>query len=150
MTSRIRYIALAFFFGVAVEADISHFFADNYDYYPQQQQQQLPTYAVAPPQPGVPSLYQVPPPLPPSQTDDILSNGAFPTAAPVAPPQSTHSPVAPVRPSSTTEFTLPEILENRGAKSGGRINFIPFQNQYLTPEENRPSFEPSKRPPTFG
>ncbi|XP_028896803.2 uncharacterized protein LOC105213277 [Zeugodacus cucurbitae] len=150
MASRIGQIALAFFSFVTVEADISHFFADNYDYYPQQQQ--LPTYpVVSPAQPAVPSLYPAPPPLPPSQTGDIPSIGGFPTAAPpAAPPQSTHSPVAPVRPSSTTEFTLPEIVENRVAKSGGRINFIPLQNQYLTPEEDRPSFEVSKRPPSFG
>ncbi|XP_011197939.2 uncharacterized protein LOC105222350 [Bactrocera dorsalis] len=132
MTSKLSHIALALFFCILVEADISHFFADNYDYYPQQQS-------------AVPSLYPVPPALPPSQVGD-----AFPTSAPASPPQSTHSPVAPVRPSSTTELTLPEIVENRGAKSGGRINFIPLQNQYLTPEEDRPNFEASKRPPSFG
>ncbi|XP_018796713.1 PREDICTED: uncharacterized protein LOC108973722 [Bactrocera latifrons] len=132
MTSNLSQIALALFFCVLVEADISHFFADNYGYYSQQQ-------------PAVPSLYPVPPALSPSQVGD-----AFPTSAPASPPQSTNSPVAPVRPSSTTELTLPEIVENRVAKSGGRINFIPLQNQYLTPEEGRPNFEASKRPPSFG
>ncbi|XP_017493153.1 PREDICTED: uncharacterized protein LOC108381247, partial [Rhagoletis zephyria] len=121
-------------------ADISHFFAGDYDYYSQQHQYPV---ALVPQQSAVTSLYAALPPAP----GDFSSNATFPDT----PPTSTHSPVAPVRP-STTEFTLPEIVENRSAKSGsgGRFNFIPLRNQYLTPEENRPNYEASKRPPTSG
>ncbi|XP_054737888.1 uncharacterized protein LOC129244296 [Anastrepha obliqua] len=147
MTSNIRYFI--FTLCASAYADVSHFLGDDYDYY--SQQQQLPAYpvALAPQDPSLPSLYAVPPLLP----GDIPANGTFPDpAAPTAPPTSTHSPVAPVRPSST-EFTLPEIVENRSAKSGGiggRFNFIPLNNQYLTPAVDQPNYEVSKRPPSFG
>ncbi|XP_036334728.1 uncharacterized protein LOC118745310 [Rhagoletis pomonella] len=137
MLSQISYAILVLCFCASVYADISHFLAGDYDYYSQQYQYPV---ALVPQQSAVPSLYGAPPPAP----GDFPSNATIPDT----PPTSTHSPVAPVQP-STTEFTLPEIVENRSAKSG-RFNFIPLRNQYLTPEENRPNYEASKRPPTSG
>ncbi|XP_067626759.1 uncharacterized protein [Eurosta solidaginis] len=121
-----------------VQADVSHLLANNLiDYSHQSNLYQYPV-ALAPQQPLFPSLYA------PSQTVDSPN--------PVSIASSTHSPVAPTVPSSGTEYTLPEIVENRSAKSGrgsGRINFIPLQNQYLTPEEERPNYDASSQP-SFG
>ncbi|XP_004517821.1 uncharacterized protein LOC101451116 [Ceratitis capitata] len=154
---------LALFFLQSVVADISHFLSHDFDHFlhpqpeqKQQQQQQFATYPVssAPTQPSVPSLYELPPLLPPTQPGGIPAIGDVSpsTPAPAVPTISTHSPVAPVRPSTSTEFTLPEIVENRSAKSGGgRFNFIPLQNQYLAPAEDRPNYDIAKpRPPSFG
>ncbi|TDG51156.1 hypothetical protein AWZ03_002519 [Drosophila navojoa] len=65
-----------------------------------------------------------------------------PAASPVTP-----APVAPVAP-STTEFILPEIIDNRSlVKSFGPAhgNFIPLSQHYLPPSnEERPSYESPK------
>uniref|UniRef100_A0A1I8PZK0 ZP domain-containing protein n=1 Tax=Stomoxys calcitrans TaxID=35570 RepID=A0A1I8PZK0_STOCA len=58
---------------------------------------------------------------------------------PVGPSQvATPAPVAPVA-SSTTEFSLPEIVDNRSAKD--ERQFIPLIKQYLPPMEERPNYE---------
>ncbi|KAM8713296.1 hypothetical protein ACLKA7_013587 [Drosophila subpalustris] len=62
--------------------------------------------------------------------------------APVAGNPVTPAPVAP-----TTEFSLPEIIENRSVKSSsqGHGHFIPLSQQYLPPAtEERPSYESPK------
>lgn len=62
--------------------------------------------------------------------------------APVVGNPVTAAPVAP-----TTEFTLPEIIENRSVKSlnAGHGNFIPLSQHYLPPaHEERPSYESPK------
>nr|XP_016928874.1 uncharacterized protein LOC108009223 [Drosophila suzukii] len=62
-----------------------------------------------------------------------------PPAAPVTP--------APVAPAATTEFSLPEIIENRSVKfqGSGHGNFIPLSQHYLPPGvEERPNYESPK------
>ncbi|XP_017049533.2 LOW QUALITY PROTEIN: uncharacterized protein LOC108093773 [Drosophila ficusphila] len=62
-----------------------------------------------------------------------------PAAVPVTP--------APVAPVSTTEFSLPEIIENRSVKfqGTGHGNFIPVSQHYLPPAvEERPNYESPK------
>ncbi|XP_022226503.2 uncharacterized protein LOC111076827 [Drosophila obscura] len=56
---------------------------------------------------------------------------------------------APVAPVATTEFSLPEIIENRSVKfqgpSQGHGSFIPLSQHYLPPAiEERPSYESPK------
>ncbi|XP_020803576.1 uncharacterized protein LOC110180261 [Drosophila serrata] len=60
-----------------------------------------------------------------------------------APAPVTPSPVAPV-PVATTEFSLPEIIENRSVKIQGS-RFIPLSQHYLPPAiEERPNYESPK------
>ncbi|XP_017020034.1 uncharacterized protein [Drosophila kikkawai] len=85
---------------------------------------------------------------PPSLYGPGTGSGSAPPAfAPVTP-----SPVAPA-PVATTEFSLPEIIENRSIKfqgSGGHGGFIPLSQHYLPPAiEERPNYEspkPSEEP----
>jgi len=62
-----------------------------------------------------------------------------PPAAPITP--------APVAPVATTEFSLPEIIENRSVKiqGSGHGNFIPLSQHYLPPAvDERPNYESPK------
>ncbi|XP_030375616.1 uncharacterized protein LOC115624908 [Scaptodrosophila lebanonensis] len=83
-------------------------------------------------------------------------HGQHPYQVGLAPPQPstlygapinpvTPAPVAPPAP-ATTEFTLPEIIENRSVKTHG--NFIPLSQHYLPPAEERPSYESPKPVPS--
>ncbi|XP_075167523.1 uncharacterized protein LOC142239615 [Haematobia irritans] len=109
-------------------ADISHYFAPSDISYFQHQhhipphQQAIPAIAF---QPSLSGVYGTP------------QQGIYPN--PVGPAQVvTPAPVAPVT-SSTTEFTLPEIVDNRSAKD--ERQFIPLHKQYLPPIEERPNYE---------
>ncbi|KAH8384692.1 hypothetical protein KR093_005568 [Drosophila rubida] len=54
---------------------------------------------------------------------------------------------SPVTPAPTTEFSLPEIVENRSVKPASQrsTNFIPLSQHYLPPAvEERPSYESPK------
>ncbi|XP_030554157.1 uncharacterized protein LOC115757862 [Drosophila novamexicana] len=96
-------------------ADVAHFFAAPSEFGSYQQGQTPFQLAFAPP-----ALY------------------GPPAGSPVTP-----APVAPVAP-ATTEFNLPEIIENRSVKgsSQGHGNFIPLSQHYLPPSnEERPSYE---------
>lgn len=73
--------------------------------------------SLQPPQPSLPSLYSAPTPTPAS------SQGGYPL------PVQTPAPVAPLP--STTEFFLPEVIDNRAVKD--RHHFIPLNNNYLPP-----------------
>ncbi|EDV37368.2 uncharacterized protein Dana_GF13410 [Drosophila ananassae] len=100
-------------------ADVAHFFAAPVEQLGNYLHGQVPFQLGLSP----PGLYG-PPPVPPS---------------PVTP-----SPVAPV---STTEFSLPEIIENRSVKfqGSGHGNFIPLSQNYLPPAfEERPNYESPK------
>ncbi|KAH8401750.1 hypothetical protein KR009_007667 [Drosophila setifemur] len=71
--------------------------------------------------------------------------GAPPASAPPLANPATPAPVAPVQ--ATTEFSLPEIIENRSVKfqGSGHGNFIPLSQHYLPPAlEERPNYETPK------
>ncbi|XP_016994410.3 uncharacterized protein [Drosophila takahashii] len=98
-------------------ADVSHFFASPLEQYGNYLHGQVPFQVGLSP----PNLYGPPP------------------AAPVTP--------APVAPVATTEFSLPEIIENRSVKfqGAGHGSFIPLSQHYLPPAvEERPSYESPK------
>ncbi|EDV56441.1 uncharacterized protein LOC6546602 [Drosophila erecta] len=116
-----RIIAL---FGLLIiqksHADVSHFFASPLEHYGNYLHGQVPFQLALWP----PNLYGPPP------------------AAPTTP-----APVAPVAPVATTEFSLPEIIENRSVKiqGSGHGNFIPLSQQYLPPAvDERPNYESPK------
>ncbi|ALC41001.1 CG13196 [Drosophila busckii] len=75
---------------------------------------------------------------------------AYVPTAPAAPPPVAPAPVAPV--AATTEFSLPEIVENRSLKHGNAHgNFIPLSQHYLPPtQEQRPNYESPKPSDEFG
>ncbi|XP_017068800.1 uncharacterized protein LOC108106336 [Drosophila eugracilis] len=98
-------------------ADVSHFFASPLEQYGNYLHGQVPFQVGLSP----PNLYGPPP------------------AAPVTP--------APVAPVSTTEFSLPEIIENRSVKFQGsrQGSFIPISQHYIPPAvEERPNYESPK------
>jgi len=97
--------------------DVAHFFAAPAEFGSYQLHEQVP--------------FQLPP---------FQSNLYGP---PFAGNPTTPAPVAP----PTTEFSLPEIIENRSLKSlsQGHVNFIPLSQQYLPPApEDRPNYESPK------
>ncbi|XP_034654549.1 uncharacterized protein LOC117892424 [Drosophila subobscura] len=70
-----------------------------------------------------------------------LSPSAF-YGSPVTP-----APAAVAAPVATTEFSLPEIIENRSVKAKAQPNFIPLSQHYLPPAiEQRPSYESPTKP----
>ncbi|XP_037941001.1 uncharacterized protein LOC119673955 [Teleopsis dalmanni] len=109
------------------KSDVSHFFAPELSFFHGHPGHTFPfQIAFQPTVQQDQGLYAAPPPV----------QAGYPV--------STHSPVAPTT-TTTTEFTLPEIVENRNAKEH---NFIPIRNQYLPPELERPNYESPKPPPT--
>ncbi|XP_043642886.1 uncharacterized protein LOC122612999 [Drosophila teissieri] len=101
-------------------ADVSHFFASPLEHYGNYLHGQAPFQVALSP----PNLYGPPP------------------AAPVTP-----APVAALPPVATTEFSLPEIIENRSVKiqGSGHGNFIPLSQHYLPPGvDERPNYESPK------
>ncbi|XP_016970333.1 uncharacterized protein LOC108038124 [Drosophila rhopaloa] len=100
-------------------ADVSHFFAPQLDQFENYLHGQVPFQVGLSP----PNLYGPPAPAP----------------VPVTP--------APVAPVATTEFSLPEIIENRSVKfqGTGHGSFIPLSQHYLPPAiEERPNYESPK------
>nr|NP_610695.1 uncharacterized protein Dmel_CG13196 [Drosophila melanogaster]AAF58629.1 uncharacterized protein Dmel_CG13196 [Drosophila melanogaster]AAM50298.1 RE44287p [Drosophila melanogaster] len=98
-------------------ADVSHFFASPLEHYGNYLHGQVPFQVGLSPS----NLYGPPP------------------AAPITP--------APVAPVATTEFSLPEIIENRSVKiqGSGHGNFIPLSQHYLPPAvDERPNYESPK------
>lgn len=111
-------------------ADVSHYYASPLEQYGNYLYGQVPFQLGLPP----PALYGPSPPAPAP-------------AAPPAAPLVTPAPVAPA-PVATTEFSLPEIIENRSVKfqgSSGHGSFIPLSQHYLPPAiEERPNYESPK------
>lgn len=112
--------------------DVSHFFAPEISYF--QHHHHIPSHHQ-----GISLAFQHPlsglygaPPLPAAQPAALYSNPVDPSLA------VTPAPVAPVA-SSTTEFSLPSILDNRNVKDDRQ--FIPLTKQYLPPLEERPNYE---------
>ncbi|KAH8291145.1 hypothetical protein KR054_009127 [Drosophila jambulina] len=116
-------------------ADVSHYYASPLEHFGNFLHGQVPFQLGLSP----PGLYGTPVGTAPGT--------APPPVAPVTP-----APVAPA-PVTTTEFSLPEIIENRSVKfqgSGGHGGFIPLSQHYLPPAlEERPNYEspkPSEEP----
>ncbi|KAH8252768.1 hypothetical protein KR032_001825 [Drosophila birchii] len=110
------------------QADVSHYYASPLEQFGNYLHGQVPFQLGLSP----PSLYG--PPV-----------GTAPAAAPAPPPAAVTPAPAPA---ATTEFSLPEIIENRSVKfqgSGGHAGFIPLSQHYLPPAlEERPNYESAK------